>query len=53
MMVFERPAAAGLVFGGCVAVLLISFLLMPGYESYADEVGYMLRVTARGWRSVF
>lgn len=32
---------------GSVAVMLLSYLWMPVYPEYLDEVGYMLRVTAR------
>ena len=31
----------------CVAMLFMSYLLMPQYADTADVVGYMLRVTAR------
>lgn len=35
------------ILGLCVAMLVISYLAMPTYAEIGDEIGYMLRVTAR------
>jgi methionine sulfoxide reductase heme-binding subunit len=35
------------ILGVCVAMLAVSYLTVPPYGDIADEIGYMLRVTAR------
>ena len=37
----------GVIFGLCIALLGAGYLMMPAYAELADQVGYMLRVTAR------
>ena len=42
-----KPTLKWPLLGGTVAVLLLCYLWMPAYTELQDEVGYMLRVTAR------
>ena len=42
-----KPALKWPLLGGTAIALLLCYVLMPDFAELQDEVGYMLRVTAR------